>query len=104
MNRLSKIEMAKMVLTEDKKNKITDILRSFYGVTDVKYRDLTYGISIDVSGTNNFRFIKSAIIKVLEVSDDTIGVLGESEKTASASYVYLPEKDRGLHKKLKKLV
>lgn len=103
MNELSKIQMAKLVLTEDKKNKITNVLCSFYGASDVQYRDLTYGISIDVSGSNSFRFIKSAIIKLLDVTEDTIGTLGESEKTLSASYVYMPEKDKSLVKKLRRI-
>lgn len=93
--------MAKLILTNDVKHKITNTLCSFYGATDVQYRDLAYGISIEVSGSSSFRFIKSAIVKVLNVSDDTIGILGESEKTQFASYVYMPEKDKSLVKKLK---
>lgn len=103
MDKLSKIQMANIVLTDDKKVNLTNVLRSFYGVSDVKYRDLTYGIGIDVSGSNSFKFIKSAITKVLEVTDETLGVLGECDKNLTASYVYMPEKDRDLHKKLKRL-
>ena len=50
-----------------------------------------------------FRFIKNAIGKVLEVSEDTLSVLGENKKSQKASYVYLPEKDKVLNKRLKKL-
>lgn len=102
MNELSKIDMAKLVLTDDKKVKITDTLRSFYGVTDVQYRDLSYGICIDVSGSNSFNFIKLAITKILNVSNETLTVIKESEKTLFASYVYMPEKDKNLAKKFKK--
>lgn len=102
MNQLSKIEMAKLVITEDVKSKITNMLCSFYGATDVQYCDLTYGIGINISGSSSFRFIKSAIVKVLNVTEDTIGVLGESDKNLTASYVYLPEKDKNLQRKLKK--
>lgn len=103
MNQLSKIEMANLVLNDDKKSKIKDMLCTFYGATDVGYKDLSYGIRIEVVGTDSFRFIRNAIGKVLEVTDDTITILEENDKTLSASYVYLPEKDRNLNKKLKKM-
>jgi|APGre2960657404_1045060.scaffolds.fasta_scaffold06497_3 hypothetical protein len=102
MNELSKIDMANLVFSEDKKAKIKDILCSFYGATDVQYKSLNYGICIEISGTDSFRFIKNAIGKVLEVSEDTLSVLGENKKSQKASYVYLPEKDKALYKKLKK--
>lgn len=102
MNQLSKIEMANLVLNEDKKSKIKDMLCTFYGVTNVGYKDLSYGIRIEVVGSNSFRFIKNAIGKVLEVTDDTITILEENESLLSASYVYLPEKDKNLNRKLKK--
>ena len=104
MNELSKIDMANLVFNEDKKAKIKDVLCSFYGAKDVQYKDLSYGLCIEISGTDSFRFIKSAIGKVLEVSEDTLGVLGENKNSQKASYVYLPEKDKNLHKKLKKMV
>jgi hypothetical protein len=60
MNELSKIDMANLVFSNDKKAKIKDVLCSKYGATDVQYRDLTYGICIDVVGTDSFRFVKNA--------------------------------------------
>lgn len=103
MSTLTKLEMANIVLNEEKKNQIKNILKSHYGVIDVQYRDLSYGICIDIDGAKGFRFIKSAITKVLEVNDDTVSVLTENEQKSKASYVYLPEKDRALNKRLKKL-
>lgn len=102
MNTMSKLEMATLVVNEDKKSKIKDVLCSFYGAKDVQYSDLTYGVRIDVHGTDSFRFIKSAITKVLQVNEDTLAILSESKKDMYASYVYLPEKDRTLNKKLKR--
>ena len=103
MNELSKIDMANLVFSEDKKAKIKDMLCSKYGATDVQYKDLSYGICIDVVGTDSFRFVKNAILNTLDVHEDTLSVLGESKRTLKASYVYLPEKDKVLNKRLKKL-
>lgn len=103
MNELTKIDMANLVFSQDKKAKIKDVLCSKYGATDVQYRDLTYGICIDVVGTDSFRFVKNAILNTLDVHEDTLSVLGESKRTLKASYVYLPEKDKVLNKRLKKL-
>ena len=103
MNELSKIDMANLVFSQDKKIKIKDMLCSKYGATDVQYRDLTYGICIDVVGTDSFRFVQTAILNTLDVHEDTLSVLGESKRTLKASYVYLPEKDKVLNKRLKKL-
>jgi hypothetical protein len=58
---------------------------------------------IDVVGTDSFRFVKNAILNTLDVHEDTLSVLGESKRTLKASYVYLPEKDKVLNKRLKKL-
>lgn len=99
---MSKLQMASLVVNADKKSKLKDLLCSFYGVKDVQYRDLNYGISIDVHGTDSFRFIKSAIGKTLDVQEDTLAILTESKKDMYASYVYLPEKDKTLIKKIKK--
>ena len=103
MNELTKIDMANLVFSQDKKAKIKDVLCSKYGATDVQYRDLTYGICIDVVGTDSFRFVKNAILNTLDVHEDTLSVLGESKRTLKASYVYLPEKDKVLNKRLKRV-
>lgn len=102
MNGLTKIDMANLVLSEDKKIKIKNVLCTMYGATDVQYRDLSYGICIDVVGTDSFRFIKNAILKTLDVHEETLSVLGESKRSLKASYVYLPEKDKVLNRRLKK--
>ncbi len=103
MNELSKIDMANLVFSEDKKAKIKDMLCSKYGATDVQYKDLSYGICIEVVGTDSFRFVKNAILKTLDVHEETLSVLGESKRSLKASYVYLPEKDKVFNKRLKKL-
>jgi hypothetical protein len=103
MNELTKIDMANLVFSQDKKAKIKDVLCSKYGATDVQYRDLTYGICIDVVGTDSFRFVKNAILNTLDVHEDTLSVLGESKRTLKALYVYLPEKDKVLNKRLKRV-
>lgn len=102
MNELTKIDMANLVFSEDKKAKIKNVLCTMYGATDVQYRDLSYGICIDVIGTDSFRFVKNAILKTLDVQEETLTVLGESKRTLKASYVYLPEKDKVLNRRLKK--
>lgn len=103
MSTLTKIQMAGLVLNEDKKTKIKNVLCDSYGVTDVTYQDLSYGIRIQISGTNSFRFIKDAILKELDIEENTLGILSENEKSLSATYVYLPDKDKVLNKKLKKI-
>lgn len=95
--------MANLVLSEDKKNKIKNVLCSSYGAKDVIYKDLSYGILISIIGTDSFRFIKSAIIKELDIEENTLSILTENEKDLCASYVYMPEKDKVLNKKLKKM-
>ena len=102
MNELTKIDMANLVVNEDKKAKIKNVLCTMYGATDVQYRDLSYGICIDVTGTDSFRFVKNAILKTLDVHEETLSVLGENKRTLKASYVYLPEKDKILNRRLKK--
>jgi len=102
MNELSKIDMANLVFSEDKKIKIKNVLCDKYGATDVQYRDLSYGICIDVVGTDSFRFVKNAILETLDVQEETLSVLGESKRSMKASYVYLPEKDKVLNKRLKR--
>lgn len=102
MNTMTKLEMANLVLDEDKKSKLKDLLCSFYGAKDVQYRELPYGIAIDIKGSCTFRFVKNAIVNHLEVTSDTISVLGESDKDMCATYVYLPEKDKNLQRKLRK--
>jgi hypothetical protein len=102
MNELSKIDMANLVFSEDKKIKIKNVLCDKYGATDVQYRDLSYGICIDVVGTDSFRFVKNVIMKTLDVHEETLSVLGESKRSMKASYVYLPEKDKVLNKRLKR--
>jgi hypothetical protein len=99
MNNLSRLEMANLILNTDQ---LKNLLCKTYGVKDVSFKDLSYGIGIDISGVDSFLFIKNAIVKTLDVSDDTIAVLSESNRKKFASYVYLPEKDRKLHKRLKK--
>jgi hypothetical protein len=94
--------MANLVVDESKKTEIRHILCDKYGANDVQYHDLSYGICIDVVGTDSFRFIKNAIIKTLGVHEDTLSVLSENKKSLKASYVYLPEKDKVLIKRLKK--
>lgn len=103
MNELSKIDMANLVFSNDKKAKIKDVLCTKYGATDVQYRDLSYGICIDVVGTDSFRFVKSIILETLDVHEETLSILGESKRSLKASYVYLPEKDKVLNKRLKKV-
>jgi hypothetical protein len=103
MNELRKIDMANLVFSQDKKIKIKDMLCSKYGATDVQYKDLTYGICIEVVGTDSFRFVKNTIINMLDVHEETLTVLGENKRSLKASYVYLPEKDKVLNKRLKKL-
>lgn len=103
MNTISKIETAQLVLTDEKKKQIVDVLKSHYGVGDVQYKDMNYGISIDIDGITSFRFIKQAIIKILNINDDALSILSENEKLNKATYVYLPEKDKNVTRLLKKI-
>lgn len=98
---MTKLEMAKLVLSEDKKANLKDLLCSFYGAKDVHYMELPYGIGIDIKGQCTYRFVKNAIINHLSVTEESISVLGESEKDMWATYVYMPEKDKALQRKLK---
>lgn len=101
MNNLSRIEQANLTFNSSKREQLKELLYKTYGATGVNFRELSYGIAIDINGTDSFRFIRNAITKFLDVKEDTISVLLESEKKKFASYVYLPEKDRKLQKRLR---
>ena len=64
--------MAKSVVTENKKTELKNTLCQLYGVRDVHYSELSYGIGIDIEGVTNFRFVKIAIHTVLKVPEESI--------------------------------
>ena len=85
-------EIYERIFTKDVKNKITSELLSF-GIADVKFDINSYGVCINVSNDES-NFTKGRLCKVLNVPEN--GILSFKNK-----YVYLPEKDKFLKKKLK---
>jgi hypothetical protein len=100
---MTKTEMAGLVFTDNVKQNLTNLLKTNYGVHDINFKNMTYGIGMEINGTDRFSFIKNAITKTIGVNLDTISILSENEDEKKAFYVYLPEKDRNLQKRLKRI-
>lgn len=103
MNNMTKTEMAGLVFTDIVKQDLVNLLKTNYGVSEINIKDTTYGVSIEINGSDRFNFIKGAITKVCGVELNTISVLSENLEKKKAFYAYLPEKDRNLQKKLKRI-
>jgi len=101
-NNMTKQELAAFVFNDELKAAVRNTLTNHYGVKEVKYRLLNYGMGIEISGSDSFNFIRDAMTKVSGLAVETFSVLAENAEMGTAFYVYLPEKDRGLQKKLSK--
>ena len=103
MNNMTRTEMAGLVFTHDVKQNLVNLLKNHYGVTDINFKDMSYGLAIEINGTDRFDFIKGAIIKTIGINLNTISILSENVKERKAFYAYMPEKDLVLQKKLKRI-
>ena len=101
-NNMTKQELAAFVFNDELKAAVRNTLTNHYGVKEVNYRLLNYGMGIEISGSDSFTFIRDAMTKVSGLAVETFSVLGENVEKGTAFYVYLPEKDRVLQKKLNK--
>ena len=101
INNMSKQELANLVFNDELKTLVSTTLTNHYGVKNVDYKPLTYGVGIEIQGSDSFRFILAAIGKVTGISTDAFSILGENEDEKTAFYAYLPEKDKALHRRLK---
>jgi hypothetical protein len=101
INNLSKQELAELIFNDELKTLVSSTLTNHYGVKTVEYRQLTYGVGIQLTGSDSFGFILGAISKVTGIATESFGVLGENKDTKTAFYAYLPEKDKGLYRRLK---
>jgi len=97
MRDFNKKEIASCIFSEEVKNNVDNTLKSFYGVKNVKYKSLTCGIGIEVSGSNNFGIIRRALVKLSGVPNETISIMSENEENLSAFYAYLPNKNKYLY-------
>ena len=95
--------MAGLVFTHDVKQNLVNLLKNHYGVTDINFKDMSYGLAMEINGTDRFDFIKGAIIKTIGINLNTISILSENVKERKAFYAYMPEKDLVLQKKLKRI-
>lgn len=98
-----KQKLSLQVFTKDIQSNIESTFKNFYGIKDVKFKLLNYGMGIEMHGSNSFSFLKSALIKLARVPSETITVLSEDEENLIAFYAYLPEKDKFFKKKVKSL-
>ena len=103
MNNMTRTEMAGLVFTHDVKQNLVNLLKNHYGVTDINFKDMSYGLAMEINGTDRFDFIKGAIIKTIGINLNTISILSENVKERKAFYAYMPEKDLVLQKKLKRI-
>lgn len=95
--------MAGLVFTHAVKQNLVNLLKNHYGVTDVNFKDMSYGVAMEINGTDRFNFIKGAITKTIGINIDTLSILSEDAKQCKAFYVYMPEKDVVLQKRLKRI-
>ena len=95
--------MAGLVFTDIVKRDLVNLLKTNYGVSDINFKDMNYGVAIEIDGSDRFNFIKSAITKISGVDLNTISILSENVEKKKAFYAYLPEKDKNLQKKLKRI-
>lgn len=100
---MTKTEMAGLVFTDIVKRDLVNLLKTNYGVSDINFKDMNYGVAIEIDGSDRFNFIKSAITKISGVDLNTISILSENVEKKKAFYAYLPEKDKNLQKKLKRI-
>jgi len=100
-NNINKQELAQLVFDDKLKSDVDNTLKNYYGVKTVNYRLLTYGMGIEISGSNNFNFIHGAVIKVTGLPSETISIISEDEKNGFAFYAYLPEKDKTINKRIR---
>lgn len=103
MNSMTKTEMAGLVFTDIVKQDLVNLLKTNYGVLDISFKEMNYGITIEINGSDRFNFIKGAITKICGIDSSTISVLSENLEKKKAFYAYLPEKDRNLQKKLRRI-
>ena len=99
---ISKQELSSLVFTEQVKTDVENTLKSHYGVKNVNYRLLNYGMGIEISGSDSFNFIKGAVVKVTGLPSETFSVMSEDQEKCCAFYVYMPEKDRMVYKRIPK--
>ena len=99
---MTKRELAAFIFNDELKAAVRNTLTHNYGVKEVNYRLLNYGMGIEISGSDSFTFIRDAMCKVAKLPAETFSVLGENAEKGTAFYVYLPEKDRALQKRLNK--
>lgn len=57
-------ELADIVFNDALKAKVSNALKNRYGVREVNYKSMNYGMGIIISGNNNFDFIRGTIEKV----------------------------------------
>jgi len=61
---INKQELATLVFNEELKSNVENTLKNHYGVKTVNYRLMTYGMGIEISGSDSFDFIRGAMVKV----------------------------------------
>jgi len=103
MTNMTRTEMAGLVFTDVVKRNLISLLKTNYGVEDINFKDTTYGLGIEINGSDSFNFIKGAITKTIGINVNTLSVLSENAKERKAFYAYMPEKDVVLQKRLKRI-
>lgn len=99
---LNNQELAAIVFNDALKAKVSNALKNRYGIREVNYKSMNYGMGIIISGNNNFDFIRGTIEKVTGIPIDSFNIIVEDKENNTAFYVYMPEKDKNLQRKLHK--
>jgi hypothetical protein len=99
---INKQELATLVFNEELKSNVENTLKNHYGVKTVNYRLMTYGMGIEISGSDSFDFIRGAMVKVSGLPTETFSIISEDKKSQSAFYVYMPEKDKALNRRIRR--
>lgn len=98
---INKQELATFVFNEQLKSDVENTLKNHYGVKTVNYRLMPYGMGIEISGSDSFDFIRGAMVKVSGLPTETFSVMSEDKKSQTAFYVYMPEKDKSLNRRIR---
>lgn len=77
-------------------------LRDRYKINEVHINDLSYGLKIEMIGSDCFNFIRDAIVNVCNVPSESLMEFERDVNSKRYSLVYFPEKDSGLKRMLKK--
>ena len=92
----------RVVFNDNLINDLTYRLKDLYKVNEVRCSDLSYGLRLDIIGSDSFKFIRDSVVRISKIPSDSLLEFGRDVDNKQLSLVYFPEKDRQLVKILSK--